>query len=255
VDTAPESRGRARQYYPEARRGSRREHTNDPSRPRRSAGSWIPCLRRHDQRNKVLAGREETLGALAGSGLTFSELCALYFSRALTECFAETHLLADVQSALDKFESALTPQMKKFIDRLPRVVTAKPAGAKRQSATTYQVIARLLEAILHQRVVRMRYHSHASRREKDYVIHPYRLVHVQGGVPLVVAVVVTRVEIHSRATLLCMDAKQLLEEALCLPDGDRAALVGELIQSLDSEVDPDAEAAWSVEIRARLERG
>jgi predicted DNA-binding transcriptional regulator YafY len=128
--------------------------------------------------------KTKSLGALARSGLTFSELCALYFSRALIECFAGTHLLADVQSALDKFESALTPQMKKFIDRLPRAVTAKPVGAKHQGPTTYQVIARLLEAILHQRVVTMRYHSQASRKEKDYVIHPYRLVHVQGGLYL-----------------------------------------------------------------------
>lgn len=51
-----------------------------------------------------------------------------------------------------------------------------------------------------------------------------------------------------------MDAKQLLEEALRLPDEERAALAGELIQSLDSEIDADAEAAWSAEIRARLER-
>jgi putative addiction module component (TIGR02574 family) len=51
-----------------------------------------------------------------------------------------------------------------------------------------------------------------------------------------------------------MDAKQLLEAALRLPDEERAALAGKLIQSLDSEVDADAEAGWSAEIRARLER-
>jgi len=51
-----------------------------------------------------------------------------------------------------------------------------------------------------------------------------------------------------------MDAKQLLAEALRLSDEERAALAGELIQSLDRDVDPDAEAAWSEEIRARLDR-
>jgi putative addiction module component (TIGR02574 family) len=51
-----------------------------------------------------------------------------------------------------------------------------------------------------------------------------------------------------------MDPKQLLAEALRLSDEERAALAGELIQSLDREVDPDAEAAWSEEIRARLDR-
>jgi putative addiction module component (TIGR02574 family) len=51
-----------------------------------------------------------------------------------------------------------------------------------------------------------------------------------------------------------MDPKQLLAEALKLPPEERAALAGELLQSLDPEVDDDAEAAWSVEIRGRLER-
>jgi len=51
-----------------------------------------------------------------------------------------------------------------------------------------------------------------------------------------------------------MDPKQLLDEALRLSADERAALAGELIESLDAEVDPDAEAAWSAEIRARLQR-
>jgi len=51
-----------------------------------------------------------------------------------------------------------------------------------------------------------------------------------------------------------MDPKRLFAEALQLPPEERAALAGELIQSLDPEVDDDAEAAWSVEIRRRLER-
>jgi len=51
-----------------------------------------------------------------------------------------------------------------------------------------------------------------------------------------------------------MDSKQLLAEALQLPPEERAALAGELIHSLDSDVDDDAEAAWSAEIRRRLDR-
>lgn len=51
-----------------------------------------------------------------------------------------------------------------------------------------------------------------------------------------------------------MDSTQLLTEALRLSTEERAALAGELIQSLETEVDADAEAAWSAEIRARLDR-
>ena len=51
-----------------------------------------------------------------------------------------------------------------------------------------------------------------------------------------------------------MDSKQLLIEALRLSEEERAALAGDLIQSLETDVDADAEAAWSSEIRVRLER-
>ena len=49
-----------------------------------------------------------------------------------------------------------------------------------------------------------------------------------------------------------MDSKQLLVEALRLPEEERAALAGELLDSLDADVDPDAEAAWAAEIHARV---
>lgn len=48
-----------------------------------------------------------------------------------------------------------------------------------------------------------------------------------------------------------MGPKELLEEALRLPADARAALAGESIESLEDEVDADAEAAWADEIRAR----
>ena len=49
-----------------------------------------------------------------------------------------------------------------------------------------------------------------------------------------------------------MDTKALLAEALRLSPEERAALAGELIQSLDTEVDADVEAAWAAEIRSRV---
>jgi putative addiction module component (TIGR02574 family) len=48
--------------------------------------------------------------------------------------------------------------------------------------------------------------------------------------------------------------EQLLSLALELPAEQCAELAGQLIQSLDPTVDDDVEAAWSDEIRRRLER-
>ena len=125
------------------------------------------------------------MGALARTGLTLSELAALYFSRALIECFAGTALRKDITSVFDKLEAVLSPAMKKFLDRLPRVISAKHEHAKRQGAHTYEITARLLDAILGQRVISMQYHSLESRREKLYTVHPSRLIHAQGGLYLI----------------------------------------------------------------------
>jgi predicted DNA-binding transcriptional regulator YafY len=124
-------------------------------------------------------------GALARSGMTFPELSALYFSRAMLECFAGTHVLADLESALEKVEAALSPQMKKFLDSLPRIITAKPGQTRKADAQMYKTTSRLLEACLSRRIVNMRYHSRTSGREKEYVVHPHRLVHAQGGLYLI----------------------------------------------------------------------
>lgn len=48
------------------------------------------------------------------------------------------------------------------------------------------------------------------------------------------------------------DVRDLLQRALDLPPEARAALAGSLLESLDSKVDADAEAAWSVEIERRI---
>ena len=47
-------------------------------------------------------------------------------------------------------------------------------------------------------------------------------------------------------------SQELLQSAMCLPDEQRAALAAALIESLDEEVDEDAESVWAVEIARRL---
>ena len=48
------------------------------------------------------------------------------------------------------------------------------------------------------------------------------------------------------------DLRHLLADALKLPPAARGALVGHLIDSLDSTVDADAESLWQVEIERRV---
>jgi putative addiction module component (TIGR02574 family) len=48
------------------------------------------------------------------------------------------------------------------------------------------------------------------------------------------------------------DAARILDEALALDVAERATLARELIASLDG-IDADADAAWTVEIRRRID--
>jgi len=124
------------------------------------------------------------LDALPRNGLTVPEVCALYSSRALVMAIAGAQVLDDLQSALAKIEAALPPAMKRFLDRLPAVITAKPAIARRRGADQHEVTTRLFQAATSQHVVTMRYHSNSSNGEKDYVVHPYRLVYTQNALYL-----------------------------------------------------------------------
>ena len=62
------------------------------------------------------------------------------------------------------------------------------------------------------------------------------------------------VDAELNATILLMNPRQLLAEALQLSAEQRGALAGQLIESLDQPIDEDVEAAWSVEIQRRLHR-
>jgi putative addiction module component (TIGR02574 family) len=48
-------------------------------------------------------------------------------------------------------------------------------------------------------------------------------------------------------------ASQLLEQALRLPEGERADFAAQLLDSLDPTAEDDVEAAWSKEILERLQ--
>ena len=48
------------------------------------------------------------------------------------------------------------------------------------------------------------------------------------------------------------DAKRLLEEALRLPPDTRGELATKIIESLDDDIDDDAEELWRAEIERRV---
>ena len=118
------------------------------------------------------------------TGFTLAELCALYMSRNMLEAVAGTPFQRDLTLAFARLEKMLSPRMRQFLDRLPHVLAAKPGPRARGAGASPAIVERLLEATLHSRVARMKYHSVSSGRMKDYLIHPYRLAFAQGGLYL-----------------------------------------------------------------------
>jgi predicted DNA-binding transcriptional regulator YafY len=120
------------------------------------------------------------------TGLTLSELCALYFSRTLLESLSGTPFRDDVERAFEKLSSVLTPHMRQFLDQLPRVLSTKadPRRPGIDDARQPQIVARALEATLHLRQASITYHSRSSERTKQYLVHPYRLAYAQGALYL-----------------------------------------------------------------------
>ena len=124
------------------------------------------------------------------TGLTVSELCALYFSRALVESLSGTPFRDEVESAFEKLSAVLPPHMREFLDQLPRIIATKPDPMRRRPgdqdevALQQQMVGRALEATWHLRQATITYHSKSSDRTKSYLVHPYRLAYAQGGLYL-----------------------------------------------------------------------
>jgi predicted DNA-binding transcriptional regulator YafY len=121
---------------------------------------------------------------LTNSGLTLSELCALYLSRALAEYLAGTPFRRDLASAFEKFEDCLTPAQKLYFDDFPKVLAAKPEPRKKAGTDSAAHVGRLTTAALEHRRVQMTYHSFRSRKVKPYIVEPYQVYYAQGGLYL-----------------------------------------------------------------------
>jgi proteasome accessory factor B len=118
------------------------------------------------------------------TGFTLGELCALYLGRHVLEMAAGTPFGRDLTMAFARIEKMLSPRMRAFLDQMPAVLTAKAGPRTAVDGERSGVAAQLLEAALHHRVARMRYHSVSSGREKEYLVHPERLAFAQGDLYL-----------------------------------------------------------------------
>ncbi len=125
---------------------------------------------------RVLAGVE--------TGFDLGELCALYLSRHLAETLAGTPFATELRGAFTRIERLLPPRMREFLDRLPAILVTKAGPQKRGLGGAGALPQKLVDALVHHRVLRMQYFSVKSGRQKAYVVHPHQLAYADGGVYL-----------------------------------------------------------------------
>jgi predicted DNA-binding transcriptional regulator YafY len=116
-------------------------------------------------------------------GWSLSELAALYFSRNMLSFLGGAPFAQDLESAFAKIREALPQKSLPFLSRIQDLFSARPDPWKDYSKKQ-DVIAGLIDAILHQRQARVAYYSFNSRRTKAYELDPYRLVYYRGGLYL-----------------------------------------------------------------------
>jgi predicted DNA-binding transcriptional regulator YafY len=114
---------------------------------------------------------------------TLAELAALYFGRNLMSFLGGSPFAQDLESAFDKIRQALPERSLPYLARIQGLFAVRPDPFKDYSRKQ-EVIAALIDAVLHQRRVRVEYYSFSSRRTKSYLLDPYRVLYYRGGLYL-----------------------------------------------------------------------
>jgi len=114
---------------------------------------------------------------------TLSELAALYFSRNMLSFLGGAPFASDLEAAFAKIREALPARSLPYLARIQELFSTRPDPWKDYSSKQ-DVIAGLIDAILHQRQAKIAYYSFQSRRTKEYTLDPYRLVYYRGGLYL-----------------------------------------------------------------------
>lgn len=126
--------------------------------------------------------RAKPFRGLEQRGLSLTELCALYFSRAMLSTLAGAPLLDDAEQAFVRIERALPSGCRKFVDSLPRMLKAKSRGRKKgDDRRLREILGRVLDATLLHRRVDMRY-TKPGGASRPYVVEPHRIVYADGGI-------------------------------------------------------------------------
>jgi predicted DNA-binding transcriptional regulator YafY len=118
-------------------------------------------------------------------GFSLSELCALYLSRRLVESLTGIPFQTALGDAFGKFEREIPPKMKRYLDCLPSVMSARPTGGKVPLSTAHnRMVEQLVDATVERRQARMLYYSLSHERKSEYLVYPIRFVYTHGAMYL-----------------------------------------------------------------------
>jgi predicted DNA-binding transcriptional regulator YafY len=116
--------------------------------------------------------------------LTLAELAALLMSRELLTPLGASVLGPAVQSAFDRIAGVLSRDAHRLLDDMREVIGVRTLGAKLHQPVADHV-ARIQEALVQRRRLRLRYYAMARDEETRREVDPYHLTYFEGGLYLV----------------------------------------------------------------------
>ena len=136
---------------------------------------------------------------------TLAELSALYFSKNLMSFLGGAPFAQDLDAAFAKIREALPARSLPYLARIQDLFSARPDPWKDYS-NKQDIIAQLIDAVLHQRRATIEYFSFKSKRTKTYTVDPYRLVYWHGGLYLY-----ARAEEHGEVRTFAVERVEKIE--------------------------------------------
>ncbi len=138
---------------PSARSGATSRRSRRPASP---STTTAPTARRSGASSRATSSGST-------QSFTLAELAALYFSRNMLSFLGGAPFAQDLESAFGKIRRRCPPRSLPYLARIQELFSARPDPWKDYSKKQ-DVIAALIDAILHQRQARIAYYSFNSRR-------------------------------------------------------------------------------------------
>ncbi len=112
--------------------------------------------------------------------LSYSEIISLYLLKGESNLFGGTEIEKYIDTAFSKFNICMPKETKNHLNKLKQIVISKSEAAKNYSGKE-EIVNVIVEAIIDQKICKIKYDSYNSDETKEYNLNPLHLFENKGG--------------------------------------------------------------------------